>query len=692
MFIYLLFPQILRSKFDELRHRVESGAERFNQCEDLANKLVASDSPYIADIEKRQAALGESWQRLVEQISSRARRLHAAGEIHRYHRDVGELLARAADKRAALAAPPPPRDLPAAQALLRNHDTIENDLVAIDAQMQVLQEEGSRLQQLYPGGNVQQISLRARALGDAWTQLRAAADARRHALDMHLQLHQFLTQVRDLTSWSRALRASMQAAGAPAVASPNARDVHPAHSAASAQTARADHEAARADIDARDDSFRAALEMGQELVAAGHPAAAEIEERCESLLEERRSLHGAWAARQVALDQLIDLHCFLRDAKQLHDITAAQEAAMSTEIPPNLSVEEVDNLLKKHEAFEKLLATQDEKLATLQTHGDKLLQQNHVESQAIADELRKITERRKKLHELVSSRRALLVRTRARAQFARDAAEARAWLADKQNKLNADHQHGEVTDLEDKIKKLQKHQAFTAELAANSARLQEIQQLANQLSPDPQVEKELETLKEEWRLLEAATEERGRGLEEAQDILEFNQHLDKIEAWIRDKELMVSAGALGRDYEHAAALMRKLEDLDSDMKVDDKHVRAITALADKLLQQGPTQRAAGVASRRDAVLAKWRALSGALQAYKDRLSAALEIHSFNRDVEDTAERIAKKAALFSSGERGRDLGAAQELKRKHLAHVAEAKAVRDKIQALEKEGNHLASK
>lgn len=32
----------------------------------------------------------------------------------------------------------------------------------------------------------------------------------------------------------------------------------------------------------------------------------------------------------------------------------------------------------------------------------------------------------------------------------------------------------------------------------------------------------------------------GRGLEEAQDILEFNQHLDKIEAWIRDKEMMVS--------------------------------------------------------------------------------------------------------------------------------------------------------
>lgn len=28
---------------------------------------------------------------------------------------------------------------------------------------------------------------------------------------------------------------------------------------------------------------------------------------------------------------------------------------------------------------------------------------------------------------------------------------------------------------------------------------------------------------------------RGRGLEEAQDILEFNNQVEKIEAWIRDK-------------------------------------------------------------------------------------------------------------------------------------------------------------
>lgn len=71
---------------------------------------------------------------------------------------------------------------------------------------------------------------------------------------------------------------------------------------------------------------------------------------------------------------------------------------------------------------------------------------------------------------------------------------------------------GEVTNLEDKIKKLQKHQAFTAELAANKARLQEIENLAAQLIPDPEVEKELKQLHQDWETLETATEQRGNNL------------------------------------------------------------------------------------------------------------------------------------------------------------------------------------
>lgn len=49
---------------------------------------------------------------------------------------------------------------------------------------------------------------------------------------------------------------------------------------------------------------------------------------------------------------------------------------------------------------------------------------------------------------------------------------------------------------------------------------------------------------------------------------------------------MVQAGDMGRDYEHCLALQRKLDDVDSDMRVDDARIKVINSLADKLIRQG----------------------------------------------------------------------------------------------------------
>lgn len=49
--------QVLQNKFDDFKHRIEAGSERFAQCEELAMKLIANESPYSADIERRQEQL-----------------------------------------------------------------------------------------------------------------------------------------------------------------------------------------------------------------------------------------------------------------------------------------------------------------------------------------------------------------------------------------------------------------------------------------------------------------------------------------------------------------------------------------------------------------------------------------------------------------------------------------------------------
>jgi hypothetical protein len=72
-----------------------------------------------------------------------------------------------------------------------------------------------------------------------------------------------------------------------------------------------------------------------------------------------------------------------------------------------------------------------------------------------------------------------------------------------------------------------------------------------------------------------------KGLEEARGILDFNNEVAKIESWIRDKELLVSQGDLGKDYEHCMELQKKLDDVDSDMRVDESRIGKIFSMADR---------------------------------------------------------------------------------------------------------------
>lgn len=78
----------------------------------------------------------ESWKQLLHVLESREQRLNAAGEIHRFHRDVADALSRIHDKDAAIS-DDLGRDLNSVLTLIRKHEGFENDLVALEAQLQV---------------------------------------------------------------------------------------------------------------------------------------------------------------------------------------------------------------------------------------------------------------------------------------------------------------------------------------------------------------------------------------------------------------------------------------------------------------------------------------------------------------------------------------------------------------------------
>lgn len=610
-------------------------------------------------------------------MNNREQRLLAAGEIHRFHRDVADALQRIHEKSAALGTDLG-RDLNSALSLLRKHEAFENELVALEAQLQVLVEDASKLCKIYPS-NKSNIQHQQGLVVDAWSGLKERADLRHDQLQASCDLQKFLTQVRDLTNWATALRVDISAEEG-------------VRSAATAQMLQSEHEALRGEIEAREASFEDVAENLAAMEQTGHYAAAEAGERYKNLLQEREKLHSAWQLKKVRLDQLYDLHVFLREAKLIEDATNAQEATIkNTDFGE--TVDQVSKAVKKHEEFEKLVGLQDEKLDALIHGGNKLIKQQHFDSDRIAKRLDEVENKRVMLHGHCSARKQLLADALLYAEFNRDVGEAQSWILEKQKHLEASVKTTEVTSLEDKIKELQKHQAFQAEIAANEGRIKEVMSkgvtlLSKKHKASPRIEEQLKNLQEAWRQLLREISSKGKGLEEAQDILEFNNQLDKIESWIRDKEVMIQAGDVGRDYEHCQALQRKLDDVDSDMRIDDTKIKNINSLANKLAKQGHP----GVQQRRDNFIKKWQNLQGDLGEYRNKLAGALEIHLFDRDVADTSERITEKRLAMETDDLGRDLAAVEVLARKQEALESEMTAVENKLQDHGKDAVMLSDK
>lgn len=383
---------------------------------------------------------------------------------------------------------------------------------------------------------------------------------------------------------------------------------------------------------------------------------------------------------------------FLRETKQIENICHTQEAALgNTDFGE--TVDEVASQLKKHDAFEKLFNSQEERIDHLLKSADKLISQKHFESAQIASKVADIQQKRLQLRQLCLQKRHHLENALLYAQFIRDVADALSWMAEKQKKVQAEVKTSEVSNLEDKIKELQKHQAFQAEVTANEIRIKEISEkghilISKRHKASNDIKRQLIDLENAWKQLIYEVNLRSKGLEEAQDILEFNNQLDKMEAWIRDKDVMVQAGDTGKDYEHCQALQRKLDDVDSDMRVDDTRIKHINSLADKLIRQGHSS----VQPRRNDFITKWQNLQGALNLYREKLAGALEVHLFNRDVADTAHRITEKALAMENEDVGRNLQGVESLQRKQEALEREMSAVENKLKEHDKEAYKLCQK
>uniref|UniRef100_A0A8C0SHT7 Spectrin beta chain n=1 Tax=Canis lupus familiaris TaxID=9615 RepID=A0A8C0SHT7_CANLF len=342
---------MLRDKFREFSRDTSTiGQERVDGANALANGLIAGGHAARATVAEWKDSLNEAWADLLELLDTRGQVLAAAHELQRFLHGARQALARVQHKQQQLP-DGTGRDLNAAEALQRRHCAFEHDIQALSAQVQQVQDDGHRLQKAYAGDKAEE-GRHMQAVAEAWTQLQGSSAARRQLLLDTTDKFRFFKAVRELMLWMDGVNLQMDAQERP-------RDV------SSADLVIKNHQGIKAEIEARADRFSSCIDMGQGLLARSHYAAEEISEKLSQLQARRQETADKWQEKMDWLQLVLEVLVFGRDAGMAEAWLCSQEPLVrSAEL--GCTVDEVESLIKRHEAFQKSAVAWEERFSALE--------------------------------------------------------------------------------------------------------------------------------------------------------------------------------------------------------------------------------------------------------------------------------------------------------------------------------------
>ncbi|NXD80777.1 SPTN5 protein, partial [Halcyon senegalensis] len=674
----------LCARYITFQHQLEAAGKRLVACQQLADNLLNHGHSESREIRQKQKELRNSWEELLEITRLRGERLRDAEAIHKCYQDLTDALTHIEEK-SKIIPDDVAKDMRGVQTQLRKHVALEHELSGNEQQLQELIHSADHVLTHCSKKQVEDLKAKQRAIVTNWKALKSKVELRKKLLEQAYKRYQFQAHVWDYFSWTAEIIREMRA-------KETIRDI------STSSLRLTQHQQLLAEIEAREEKYSHVVQLGQSLLQDEETGSKEIQQKLQALLEEKQNVYNEWKQKKEWLEKIHQEQMFYKNWDHLDMLLNSQEISLKSSDLGN-SVDEVEQLIRKHEAFEKLLASQDEKMTSLQEQASSLEKVGGLEGLNIQQKLAAIRERKQQIKNLSQSRREKLQTALLLALFYQNLEEAEDWISERMQKLE-DPSMQDPSNLQDKMKLLQKHQVFEAEILANEEIITAVNKKGEALvskghPKSGEIRHQVRMLQEHWEKLKRAVAVRGKMLEDSRDFLEFLQKVDQVEAWIREKEVMINVGDVGNDYEHCLQLMKKLNEFhgatSGETTVDDAHIRSINALAMKLERQNKEETKT-IYERRKQLNEKWNSFHGHLNAYRRKLEGALEIHSLIREIDDITERITEKSALIQALDYGKDVESVENLIRRHEEMEREISIIKSKIEPLLLESFHLSTR
>jgi len=486
-----------------------------------------------------------------------------------------------------------------------------------------------------------------------WDDLQRVTRHRRDALNQAYTLHKFQADLHELDIWVADTIKRMDESEPPTTIS-------------EAEAVLELHQERKAEIDGRQDTFKGLKDHGHKLLSINE----DVKDNLEHLEELRQTLGNAWDNRRQKLTQAHQLQLFKEQADQADSWLATKEAFLNND-DLGESLSGVETLLRKHEEFEKMLASQLGRIEELEKFANEILSHEHADASIIKQRLASVCTRRDKLKNSSTARRKKLLESHHLHQFLRNIYEVEGWLHQKQQ-VASDENYRDSSNLQSKI---QKHAAFESELMANKGRVAAVVNEGEALIEEnhyasKDIQERLDELEAEWRLLQETSELKKNRLNDAYQALLFGRSLDEFETWMDEVETQLQSEDHGKDLSSVANLLKRHTNLENDVLGHNEACESIKDTAASF-QKSNHFLSDEIQKRALVTINRYHSLQEPMQIRRDNLEDAKLLHQFARDVEDELHWLSEKEPLAASNDLGSSLTTVQRLQKKHHALEAE---------------------
>lgn len=312
-----------------------------------------------------------------------------------------------------------------------------------------------------------------------------------------------------------------------------------------------------------------------------------------------------------------------------------------------------------------------------------------------ADDIQKrreqVLNRYDQFKDATKARREQLEEARRYMLFNRDADELESWLNEKLQTAGDDSPI-DPTNLQAKI---QKHQAFEAEVAAHKKALEDLEDTGNGLInknhyASDKIQERLDALRALWNALMDKLKEKGKKLQQAQELVQLLRDVDEAKFWIKDKEAFVGADDTGKDLEHVEVVQKKFDEMMKDLANEEEKIKDLNNQAQKLIDDDHPDKEL-IEKKIDELNNAFQDLKDHAKQKQDKLYGAHETQQYFRDADETLNWIAEKDALLTTDDYGHDLASVQALQRKHEGIERDLVAIEEKVKALAEEAAKLSN-